>query len=117
MMVLALWLGACAAPTFTEVRDDILLPSCSLGTSCHSEGAGGLTLTAEGAYDALVGVESVVADGEILVIAGDAENSYLIKKVEGADGIVGDGMPLGTTLDQELSDELRDWIDAGAEND
>ncbi len=116
-MMLALWLGACAAPTFTEVRDDILLPSCSLGTSCHNDGAGGLTLTAEGAYDALVGVESADVSGEILVVAGDADSSYLIKKVEWADGIVGEGMPLGTTLDQELSDELRDWIDGGAEND
>jgi hypothetical protein len=114
---LALWIGACAAPTFTDVRDDILLPSCSLGTSCHSEGAGGLTLTADGAYDALVGVASADADGEILVIAGDADNSYLIKKVEWADGITGEGMPLGTTLDPDLSDELRAWIDAGAEND
>ncbi len=115
--MLALWLGACAAPTFTDVRDEILLPSCSLGTSCHNDGAGGLTLTADGAYDALVGVESVVAAGEILVVAGDADSSYLIKKVEWADGIEGEGMPLGTTLSDELSQELRDWIDAGAEND
>ncbi len=116
-MVLALWVTGCAAPTFTEVRDDILLPSCSLGTSCHSAGAGGLTLTAEGAWDALVDIESAQAAGEILVIPDDADGSYLIKKVEWADGIEGEGMPLGTTLDQELSDDLRDWIDAGAEND
>lgn len=115
--MLSLWLVACAAPTFTEVRDEILLPSCSLGTSCHSQGAGGLTLTADGAHDALVGVESEDAPGEILVIAGDADSSYLIAKVEWADGIVGEGMPLGTTLDAEKSQTIRDWIDAGAEND
>jgi hypothetical protein len=110
------WVLVACAPTFTEVRDDILLPSCSLGNSCHSEGAGGLTLTEDGAFDALVNVASVVLPDETLVIPGNSDESYLIRKVEWADDVEGEGMPLGTTLSQENSQIIRDWIDAGAEN-
>ncbi len=114
--MIALAVLACA-PTFTEVRDEILIPSCTLGSSCHSVGAGGWTFDEDDAYDKLVDYESVNAPGEILVIPDDADNSYLIRKVEWADDIVGEGMPLGTTLNEELSQELRDWIDAGAADD
>ena len=62
-------------------------------------------------------MESTAAAGEILVIAGDADGSYLIKKLEGADGISGDPMPPSGSLDQSDIDQIRDWIDRGAPND
>lgn len=117
MTLLLVLAAAGCAPSFTEVRDDILVPSCAVGSSCHSVGAGGWTLSAEDAWEQLVDVESVNAPGEILVIPDDADGSYLIKKVEWADDIVGEGMPLGTTLDEDLTQDLRDWIDNGALED
>ena len=103
--------------TFTEVRDEILLNSCAF-SSCHgSQGAGDLTLTSEGAYDALVNVPSLGVPGETLVIPGNAADSYLMMKMAGADGITGDEMPPGSILDTDKLDAVRSWIDNGAQND
>jgi len=107
------------APTFTEVRDDILIPSCGFST-CHGGGEGGLTLSADdpgAAYSALVDVPSFVLPEETLVIPGDAENSYLVKKVEGAVGIDGDPMPAPFGIDETMAADIRAWIDAGAKDD
>lgn len=103
--------------SFTEVRDEILLNSCAF-SSCHGDqGSAGLTLTTEGSYDALVNVPSTKSDGEVLVIPGDADGSYLVKKMEGAEGIVGDIMPPGAGLPEEKIQAVRSWIDNGAPND
>ena len=91
----------------------ILTQSCGF-SSCHGSGTGGLTLGDGSEHAALVGVESVAAPGAILVVAGDAEQSYLIQKLEGAAGIVGDPMPPSGLLDQARIDAVRAWIDAGA---
>jgi hypothetical protein len=49
------------------------------------------------------------------VAPGHADDSYLIRKLEGTAGIVGDRMPrFGTPLDQPTIDVIRQWIDAGA---
>ena len=107
------------APTFTEVRDDILIPSCGF-TTCHGGGEGGLTIAAEdpgAVYSALVDAPSFALPDEVLVIPGDAENSYLVKKVEGAVGIDGDPMPAPFGLDEDRAADIRAWIDAGANDD
>jgi len=107
------------APTFTEVRDDILIPSCGFST-CHGGGEGGLTISEAdpGAiYSALVDAPSFVLPTETLVIPGDSDNSYLIKKVEAATGIDGDPMPAPFGLDETLAGDIRAWIDAGAADD
>ncbi len=45
----------------------------------------------------------------------DPDNSYLIRKLEGAAGITGAQMPLGgPALDQAVIDEIRQWIMDGA---
>ena len=69
-----------------------------------------------GSYDALVGVESAAAPGEILVVPGDADSSYLVAKLEGADGIVEDQMPPGSSLSADVIAGIRTWIDDGAQN-
>jgi hypothetical protein len=106
-----------ATPTFAEVRDDVLLPTCGFA-SCHGTGVGGLTLDEATSYDNLVEAPSVGAPGEILVVPGDPDASYLVAKLLGADGIVDDPMPppFGglAAADIEL---IRAWITAGAAND
>ena len=101
--------------TFTGV-DEILMQSCGF-SSCHGEGSGGLTLDGDGDHEALVGVESTGLAGEILVVSGDPDGSYLIKKMEGASGIEGDFMPPSGLLEQATIDQIRDWIERGAAND
>lgn len=101
--------------SFTEVNDELLLKSCGF-SSCHGTGAGNLVLEAEGNYERIVDVESAFTN-EILVIPGDAENSYLFKKVTGADGIEGDLMaPSGAGISVLQEQMLRSWIEAGAQD-
>ena len=75
-----------------------------------------LTLDEDGAYAALVGVDSSAAAGEVLVNAGDSQGSYLIKKLEGAEGIVGDVMPPGVPLEAAVISRIASWIDDGAQD-
>lgn len=101
--------------TFAGVQQT-LSQSCAF-SSCHGAGAGGLTLGDGGEHAALVGVESTVLAGAILVVPGDASQSYLIQKLEGAAGILGDPMPPSGALDAAIIADIRAWIDAGATED
>lgn len=122
--MLILWLAACAggtdtgdAPvTLTAVQEEVFTPSCTFST-CHaaSSPAAGLDLTAGASHAALVGVASADADGETLVIPGDADGSYLVRKLAAASGIVGDEMPPQSGgLDADRLARVRAWIDGGA---
>ena len=89
---------------------------CASG-SCHGGGAGGLTLSsnASTSHGNLVGVASPTT-GELLVIANDAANSYLVKKLEGT-ASVGTRMPLGSSaLDDTDLTNIKNWINTGAPN-
>lgn len=111
-----LLLIGCGAPTLAEVQAEVFTPSCTF-SSCHgsSASAAGLDLTDGAALAALVDVASADAPGETLVIPGDADGSYLVKKLRGEAGIVGDAMPPGgTPLDADKIALVVDWIDAGA---
>jgi len=105
-----------ADPSFSQDVFEILTRRGCTASSCHGGGAGGLTMTsASGAYAALVGVASN-GTGEIRVIPSDAENSYLVKKLEGRQG-VGSRMPLGgSPLDNIDLTNLKNWINQGAKN-
>jgi hypothetical protein len=106
-----------ADTSFSSIRDEILVPSCGF-ESCHGADAGDLTLDAGGAYAALVDVPSAAATGEVLVIPGDADGSYLVQKLEDASGIAGEGMPPGgQLLDADKIARVRGWISAGAADD
>ena len=130
---LPLLLVACSGPaTLTDVQTDVFDRSCGF-SSCHGStaGAGELDLTAGHAHASLVGVVPAGVDntdpdlpagvdvsGEILVIPGDPDNSYLMKKLAGADGINGAAMPEGSPpIDPKLVDEIASWIEAGAADD
>src|SRR5581483_10687538 len=88
-------------PTFSSIQHDIFDAPDSSGrpacTSCHNDRLarfnGGLNLSGASAYASLVNVPSRDKRGAVRVIAGDPEHSYLIQKIEGRPGIVGDRMP------------------------
>ena len=100
--------------TFTEIENELLGLSCAFST-CHGGNAGGLLLDGTNDYDRLVGVETVNGNG-IYVIPGDADASYLVHKVDGRPGIIGEQMPNSEGISAEQMRMLRSWIDNGAPN-
>jgi Bacterial Ig-like domain len=94
----------------------VFTPICS---KCHI-GAGaphGLQLDAAHSYNLLVGVPSSEDPSLLRVKPGDPDNSYMVRKIEKAPGIVGGQMPLGETpLPQATIDAIRQWITDGAAN-
>lgn len=113
-------------PTFSAIQRDIFSATDATGraacTSCHNaQGASfaaGLNLTGATAYSQLVNVASSAKAGAIRVIPGDPDNSYLIHKIEGAPGIVGQRMPRtsGPFLTPGQILIIRTWISQGAQN-
>ena len=110
------FLCGCATETvtFTEVYDDVFSLSCAF-SSCHAVDSNSPDLSSqEAAQASLINVESEGKPGAFLVLPADADNSYLIQKLEGASGIDGDAMPPTGSLPAEEIERLRSWIDAGA---
>jgi mono/diheme cytochrome c family protein len=103
--------------TLQSIQDNVFTPKCS---GCHSGGGaqlpGSMNLTSvASSRAALVSVSSVEVSALQRVAPGHAADSYLIRKLEGTPGIVGERMPLfGTPLDQPTIDVIRQWIDTGA---
>jgi len=114
------------APNFSAIQRTIFSVTDSSGrlacVGCHSDQGrnplGGLVLLEGRAYQQLVGRASVARPGATLVIPGDPDNSYLVKKLEGAADITGQRMPRGNgpflTEGQMLV--IRKWIRDGAAN-
>lgn len=103
--------------TFTEIQTQIFTPTCAVA-GCHSgpAPAAGMDLSAP-AYARIVNVASTEVPTLMRIAPGNAAGSYLIQKLEGASGIVGQRMPFGGPyLDQATIDRIRAWIDAGAAN-
>jgi hypothetical protein len=114
----ALLLTACGPPpTFTRVQEEIFELSCATA-SCHggANPAASLKLDADDTYDNLVDQDAQVNTDWKLVVPGDVEASLLYKIVTGE---VGDQrqMPPGLALDEEKTQLISDWIEAGAAND
>ena len=129
-LLLAMASGACGddpvtptptstAPTLSTIQAQIFDVSC---TSCHTDvgrsPSAGLNLKSGSAFVNLVGVASSNSPGAVRVIAGNANTSYLVQKVEGAPGIVGLRMPRNGPpfLSDAQIRMIRDWITAGALN-
>ena len=115
-------------PTFASVQHEIFEARDAAGraacTECHSDVGGrtpsaGLNLRHEVAYASLVGVASRNKTGAVRVIPGDADNSYIVQKLEGRPGIVGERMPRtgGPYLTEGQMTILKRWIATGANND
>ena len=105
-------------PTLTGIQNQIFTMTCAL-SGCHlgDNVPSGLNLTAGQSWDNLVNVQSGGVPGIDRVEPGDPDNSYLVMKLEGASGIVGQRMPLGgNPLSSDQIGAIREWIEAGAED-
>ena len=113
-------------PTFSSIQRDIFTSGDTAGRvaciSCHNalgaSEAANLNLTGASAYGALVNAPSRDNPSAIRVVPGDPDASYLIQKIEGAPGIVGERMPRtgGPFLTPGQIAVIRRWIELGAAN-
>ena len=104
-------------PSFQSNINTIFTANGCTGSNCHGGGQAGLTLTSNAAanYGNLVNVQAT-SESFLRVKPGDAQNSYLVIKVEGRQA-VGSQMPLvGCCLDAVDIGNIRNWIDNGAPN-
>lgn len=106
-------------PSLSSIQNNIFTPSCSVA-GCHSGPAGpnlptGMDLSSEDAsFSSLINIASLQEPTIFRVAVGDADNSYLIDKLEGT-AAQGARMPKdGPFLDQATIDVVRLWIDSGA---
>jgi hypothetical protein len=101
-------------PNFNSIQANVFDQYCE---HCHS-GANapvGLRLDAANSYASLVGVPSGERSSVLRVAPGSANNSYIIQKLEGAAGLVGQRMPAGLpALPQSDINVIRQWIGDGA---
>ena len=113
-------------PTLSSIQTNIFNMSDSSGRlaciQCHTDqgrvpAGPGLVLLEGRSYLQLVGRASTGMPGATLVIPGDPQNSYLIRKLEGRD-IAGERMPrsLGPYLTEGQIIVIRKWISDGAPN-
>ncbi len=102
-------------PTLSSIQDLVFNASCVLHHG-NTQTDGGLDLRAGQSFNNLVSAASTqVALNR--VEPNDAENSYLIHKLEGRAGISGDRMPVnGPFLSQADIDVIKQWINDGAED-
>jgi hypothetical protein len=113
-------------PTFTSIQRNVFnasdLSSRLACVPCHNDQgrtpAGGLVLLEGRAYQNLVGTASTGKPGATRVIPGDPDNSYIVKKLEGASDINGERMPrgVGPFLSEGQMLVIRRWIQQGAQN-
>jgi hypothetical protein len=113
------------APNLGAIQRTIFNVTDSTGrlacVQCHTDQgrtpAGGLVLLEGRSFQQLVGRASVGKPGATLVIPGDPDNSWIVKKLEGT-ADVGQRMPRGNgpflTEGQMLV--IRHWIREGAAN-
>jgi len=102
-------------PSFADDVQPIFNANCT-SQFCHGAAeSAGLKLTSGDSYAELVDVTSTSEPPTKRVLANDAENSYIVIKLEGRQ-TVGVRMPSGAAA---LSDDdiqtIRNWVDSGAE--
>jgi len=104
-----------ADPSFAADIWDVLQRNSCTSSACHGTGQGGLVMSsAAGAYTNLVNVASPTT-GEVRVIPGNANDSYLVKKLEGRQS-AGNRMPVGGQLSDTDLTNIKNWINQGAKN-
>ena len=111
-----------AATTLTELQLTFFTPICSV---CHNGQGSSLpgvqNLTAGNTFSNIVNVPSIEDSSQDRIKPNDPTDSYLIRKIQGAPGIVGEQMPFGcaasnTCLSQTQINEFISWVNAGALN-
>ena len=88
--------GGAVTADFQSIQENVFTPICS---KCHigASAPEGLQLDAAHSYNLLVGVPSVESPSLDRVKPGDPDHSYMVLKLEDANGIVGGQMPLNET--------------------
>jgi len=104
-------------PSLESIQANVFTPACA---GCHTGPAGpvlpvGLDLSsADASFANLVNVASLQVQSLNRVTPGDADQSYLVQKLEGT-AASGSRMPQGGPfLEQASMDVIRQWIDGGA---
>ena len=102
--------------TLSSIQREVFNPVCVVHHG-PSVAEAGLDISEGRSFESLVNVMSVQV-GLDLVEPNDAENSYLIHKLDGRAGIVGARMPMGSGgfLSDDAIDVIKAWINAGAQN-
>lgn len=101
--------------TLSSIQRELFNPSCISHHGLNATEAD-LNLTEGESFASLVNVASAQV-GLDRVEPGAAENSYLIRKLAGSDGIVGARMPpQGPFITDDALDVIRAWINDGAQN-
>ena len=103
--------------TLSFIQENVFTPSCAFA-GCHAPPVSeNLNLTDGAAFVNLVDAAASGKADETRVIPNDADGSYLIRKLEGGPDINGGQMPAsGCCLAQPVIDNIRAWIDAGADD-
>ncbi len=106
------------APTLTSLQASIFTPQCAI-PGCHAAPAPeqGMDLTAGSTFMSTAGVDATELSGFKRVAAGNAADSYLYMKIAGDPRIVGERMPFGGMLTAGEIESVRQWIEAGAQDD
>ena len=103
-------------PTLASIQDNVFTVTCAV-PGCHG-GAGaqqGLQLDPGFSAGNLINVPSPRNANLIRVVPGDPDASFLIQKLQGADGLLGDRMPDGGPyLTTATVNVIRQWILDGA---
>jgi len=104
-------------PTLASIQDNVFTVTCAV-SSCHS-GAGapyGLQLDRGFSAGKLISVPSGQDPNLIRVVPFDPDASFLIQKLQGADGLLGERMPAGgrAPLTTATINVIRQWIQDGA---
>lgn len=106
-----------AAATLGGIQQSVFTGRCAT-SGCHDAVTAeqDLVLEAGSSFSNLVGVASRESPGELLVRPGDADRSYLVKKLRGS-APIGGKMPLGGPFlsDQEIAGVV-EWIENGADD-
>jgi hypothetical protein len=106
-----------ANPSFAQdIQAAIFNGSCALG-GCHdATAASNLNMSQGNAYNNLVNVDSFQDATKKRVLPSDANNSYLVIKIEG-NQTVGSRMPLNRSpLSNARIQTIKNWINNGANN-
>jgi hypothetical protein len=111
--------GGGAVGTYAGITGGLMVPRCATA-ACHG-GAAPVAfppLDPDRWYGATVGVPSLQAPGMSLIEPGDPEQSYLVHKLRGTQGLAGGGgarMPIADApLDDAEQAALEAWIANGA---
>jgi hypothetical protein len=104
-----------ASPSFANDIQEIFSRRGCTASQCHGAAVSqGLDLRVGAAYDSLVNVTSTEDPTKKRVLPGNAQDSYIVIKVEGRQS-VGAQMPAGLApLDSIDLANLRNWIDQNA---